>query len=524
MTAPGAEGSPKTIPVSLTVAAPPPPPPPVLACSAATITASATQGEDAAAQSFQVWNSGAGELVYSVSDDAAWLAVSPAAGTSTGEHDTLAVSFSTASLEAGTYTATVTVTAPGAEESPRTVAVTLTVASPPTPEDVNIALASRGTAISGSNGANWSRLIDGVSTGYTGSSGFGYTYWKSKPKSPGYIQMDLKATHIINRMRLLLWDLDKRYYRYKIEYASSASGPWKMAVDRRTGENRSWQEIALSTPIRARYLRLTGTYDSANYGFHVVEWEAYESPLAAAPLLSCDAASLSVQAGIGLNPPTRSFQICNGGLGTLTYSISDDASWLSVSPVAGTSTEAAVTHTVSFDTASLPLGSYSATITVRPASGSPQTIAVTLDVMETPPETDLALASAGSTITGNSGANWSKLIDGVSTGYTGNSGFGYTIWTSQGYMILDLKGTKTVSRMNILLWDGDNRYYRYKVEAANSSGGPWTVVVDRTTGENRSWQDVRLPSQVQARYFRLTGTYDSANTGFHVVEWQVLGY
>ena len=46
---------------------------------------------------------------------------------------------------------------------------------------VNLALASRGSTITGSNGANWSKLIDGVTTGYTGDSGYGYTYWTDAP-------------------------------------------------------------------------------------------------------------------------------------------------------------------------------------------------------------------------------------------------------------------------------------------------------------------------------------------------------
>ena len=43
---------------------------------------------------------------------------------------------------------------------------------------------------------------------------------------------------------------------------------------------------------------------------------------------------------------------------------------------------------------------------------------------------NLALASRGSTITGSNGGNWTNLIDGVTTGYTGNTGFGYTVWTA----------------------------------------------------------------------------------------------
>jgi hypothetical protein len=51
------------------------------------------------------------------------------------------------------------------------------------------------------------------------------------------------------------------------------------------------------------------------------------------------------------------------------------------------------------------------------------------------------------------------------------------------------------------------------------------MIVDRTAATNRcrSWQDIRFDPPIQARYLRLTGTYNSANAGFCVVEWEVYG-
>ena len=141
---------------------------------------------------------------------------------------------------------------------------------------------------------------------------------------------------------------------------------------------------------------------------------------------------------------------------------------------------------------------------------------------------NLALASRGSTITGSNGANWSNLIDGVTTGYTGSTGFGYTVWntTPSGTMTLDLKGPVPSRARSFCLWDLDSRYYRYKIEAS-SNNTTWTTIVDRTatTNQCRSWQDIGFNPAIQARYLRLTGTYNSipGNTGFHVVEWEVYG-
>jgi hypothetical protein len=124
VTASGATGSPKTIPVTLTVD---PPAPPALSVSPTTLAFSATQGgANPAAKTVAVTNTGGGTLDVTASDDAAWLAVTPASGTAPA---TLTVTPSIAGLASGTYTATVTVTATttGATGSPKTIAVTLTV-------------------------------------------------------------------------------------------------------------------------------------------------------------------------------------------------------------------------------------------------------------------------------------------------------------------------------------------------------------------------------------------------------------
>jgi hypothetical protein len=93
-------------------------------------------------------------------------------------------------------------------------------------------------------------------------------------------------------------------------------------------------------------------------------------------------------------------------------------------------------------------------------------------------------------------------------------------------MTLDLKGLCTISSTKLLLWDLDNRYYRYKIEAS-SNNTTWTTIVDRTAATNqcRSWQNISFSPTIQARYLRLTGTYNSspANRGFHVVEWEDYG-
>lgn len=79
---------------------------------------------------FTVANLGAGTLEYTISDNVAWLAVSPMSGTSTGEADTITLSYTVAGLSPGTYTGVVTVAAPGAFNTPQHIVVRVTIAGP----------------------------------------------------------------------------------------------------------------------------------------------------------------------------------------------------------------------------------------------------------------------------------------------------------------------------------------------------------------------------------------------------------
>jgi len=79
-----------------------------------------------------------------------------------------------------------------------------------------------------------------------------------------------------------------------------------------------------------------------------------------------------------------SFEIWNSGEGTLTYSLSESCSWVSVSPTGGSSTGEHDTITVSVDTTGLSLGSHSCTIDISSDGGS-STFGVSVNVVEETP-------------------------------------------------------------------------------------------------------------------------------------------
>jgi len=101
---------------------------PTIAFGPSSLSFSAIQGGvNPQGQTFEIWNSGAGTLNWVVSDNADWLSLSPANGSSTGEHDEVTVSVNTAGMSAGDYSATITIAAAGATNTPRTLAVSLTL-------------------------------------------------------------------------------------------------------------------------------------------------------------------------------------------------------------------------------------------------------------------------------------------------------------------------------------------------------------------------------------------------------------
>ena len=78
-------------------------------------------------QTLGIWNSGDGTLSWSLSDNAAWLLLFPTSGTSTGETDNVMVRVITSGMAAGSYSASITISAPGATNTPQTVPVSLTI-------------------------------------------------------------------------------------------------------------------------------------------------------------------------------------------------------------------------------------------------------------------------------------------------------------------------------------------------------------------------------------------------------------
>jgi hypothetical protein len=128
VSAPGAQNSPRFVSVTVNTASPP-----TLAVTPTSLTFNAVVGQgNPAQQSVTVQNSGGGSFNFSItSSDVTLVNTSPSNGTLSGGQSTNVQVIVTNPNVAGTRTATLTVTAPGAQNSPRSVSITVNTAPPP---------------------------------------------------------------------------------------------------------------------------------------------------------------------------------------------------------------------------------------------------------------------------------------------------------------------------------------------------------------------------------------------------------
>ena len=76
---------------------------------------------------------------------------------------------------------------------------------------------------------------------------------------------------MIDSMRLLLWDTDKRSYSFYVEVSVDQQN-WHIVADERKEFCRSWQYLKFDRqPVV--FIRIVGTYNSANEVFHCVHFE-----------------------------------------------------------------------------------------------------------------------------------------------------------------------------------------------------------------------------------------------------------
>ena len=316
-----------------------------LSVSPLTLSSTIEVGEVAPAQLFTVRNSGIGTTRYTITDDAPWMSIFPTSGMSMGETDSISVNYDTATLTPGVYTGLITISDPGAENSPQTILVTLTVNE--IPNNAPHAFAQMVTMV---------RNTEAQIT-LTGDDGElpptqALTFILSALPINGTVSLTSGGLAIADPLPLAL------------------SGPTLYYVP---DTNFIGRDV-----FRFQVMDDGGT---ANGGFDLSA-EATVAIEIGDPLLSVNPSTLSATIEEREVTPDQTFTVRNSGIGTVRYTITVDAPWMSIIPTFGTSTGETESIGVHFATLSLSPGVYTGFITVSDpgALNSPQTIQVTLTV------------------------------------------------------------------------------------------------------------------------------------------------
>ena len=115
----------------------------------------------------------------------------------------------------------------------------------------------------------------------------------------------------------------------------------------------------------------------------------------------------------------------------------------------------------------------------------------------------------------------SALLDGDSKNYDMERGFSrHPIDDGDRGIVVKLGMSCIVNRINMLLWDRDQRAYSYYIEVSMDQSD-WVRVVDHSHYHCRSWQFLYFPQRV-VKYIRVVGTHNTVNKVFHVVTLEAM--
>jgi len=360
---------------------------PTISLDPATLTPTAVEGTDADPQSFTIENTGTDTLNYHLSIMETWLSCDdqngdPESGTlAAGESIAVTVSYDTDSLTAGTHTNTIMVEDPNATNSPQNLGVTLTVTGKP---EITLSTASLTHTIDEGD----SQASDTFTLENTGNAELVYNIsdnatWLSCDPDSGTLAAGASATITVNY----------------------------------TGE----EDLAASPPTHTATISV-----SDNSGVADSKEITVELTVNAVAIASVNPTTLSQTVDLGNNADSQSYTITNTGSAELTYSISDNATWLStVDPAGGSlAAGASATITVNYTTGGLtPPGTYTATITISGnASNGDQTVSVSMRVYGIPV---IALDPTELTPATNQGSDAAPAS--FTLGNTGNDTLNYTI-------------------------------------------------------------------------------------------------
>jgi len=92
---------------------------------------------------------------------------------------------------------------------------------------------------------------------------------------PATLTIDLEASYNLHTVRMFLWDLDDRRYKYRF-LTSIDRKNWSVHYDTQQEGFNGWQCFEFSNKKDVRFIRVDALHNTANAGFHIIQIEAYE--------------------------------------------------------------------------------------------------------------------------------------------------------------------------------------------------------------------------------------------------------
>lgn len=307
--------------------------------SPSSLSFSAVQGSANPAPQFVTLSKKGGRTdSWTANGSASWLTVSPGSGTISRETDQLTVSVNAGGLAAGNYRASLVImTSSGRKSGTTSIPVTLTV----TAEAVAPAIGLSPTSLSFSGIAGGSD--PSVQTIAVSNTGGGTLSWAASDNAAWLTASPTSGTN-------------SGSITVGVNVSGIPAGTYTGVVTvSATGATTK------TVPVTLTVAAATTSGGGGTIGF------------------SPTALTFSGTVG-GSNPAAKTVGVTNPGGGTLSWTVGDNAGWLSVSPTSGSTTTETDQLTASVNLGGLAAGTYNGVITIAAsgATNSPQQIPVTL--------------------------------------------------------------------------------------------------------------------------------------------------
>ena len=378
VSAAGANNSPQVVGVTLVVTSP------ILGVSPSSVTFNGFQGQgNPSPVPLNITNQGTGVVNWSatVSPANSWLSLSSTSGTAPSSPN---VQANISGLGAGSYSGSITVSAPGASNAPQTIPVTLNISG--------LLMSSTGTlqgwansplglaqdwsivngAIQNNGGghtqiyagdANWSNYDMKVDVKLASLSDYpGGIRGRVNPSTGASYALWLYPNEgIIRLYRTVAWNINSGYTQ--LGQASFAFDSTRFHTYEMSFQGSTIQAFVDGTPLMTvTDTTLTAGMVALDVSNRVINFQniVVTSNTASTDSISSSPGTFSFSSTNGNNPPSQALQFSSSG-GVLAWTASANASWVTFSATSG-NTGSSIN--VSANVTGLSTGNYSATITV----------------------------------------------------------------------------------------------------------------------------------------------------------------